>query len=1257
METIIQNNQHKKIIQLGKITDYNLIPDLISLQFSSYNDFLQKDVEPKKRKKIGLEQVFREVFPIESPEGDIVLEYDHYILGETKWSPQECKSRGLTYGVPLKVILRIINKESGEIREQEVYFGELPIMTPSGTFIFNGAERVVVSQLHRSPGIFFFYDEEKKIFSIKIVPHKGSWLEVELSQKGLLMLKIDKRKAIPATIFLRALIGEEGTNEEILKLFYDFEKVDLKKLKKEQLKKYVGRRLASNVIEEQDNQKEIIIYAGEKLDEDTLNNLKEKEINEIELIKFYTDKDDDILINTLEKDGLKNKEEAVFRLYEFLRNDKIDYEDALALLESLFFDEKNYDLSPVGRFKINNKFKFINPTEFENVKDRALRKIDIIETFKYFIKLVNDVPNYNVDDIDHLGNRRVRRVGELLSNQLKSAFQKMERIIKERMSSTEKDTMTPQSLVSIKPVTSAINDFFGLGQLSQFMEQTNPLSETTHKRRLNALGPGGLNRERAGFEARDVHYSHYGRMCPIETPEGQNIGLIVSMSTLARINEFGFLETPYRKVIKERDKNGKIIKVYVSNEIEYMTADIEEHYAIAQANAPLNEDGTFKGKLVACRKKSDYPLLPPEEIDYMDIAPLQVISVSTSLIPFLEHNDANRALMGSNMQRQAVPLLFEEEPYVCTGMEPVVAYDSRVCILAENDGVVKKVDANKIIVEEENGEKVYYLRKFQRTNQDTLFNQKPVVRTIHFNYRKWDQTSQKFLYPVEGIVKNIKNNQIEVLVKLENKEEITISYPLVEENAEFESFVKAGEKIKYGHLLAGQKVYKEIRDSNGNIKRRATILAEGPAIHNGRLALGKNILVAFMPWEGYNFEDAILISENVVKEDVYTSIHIEEFEVSTRETKLGPEQITRDIPNLSDKAFRDLDENGIIRIGAEVKAGDILVGKLTPQIDKEMSPEFKLLQSIFGEKGKNVKDTSLRVPNGVEGIVVDVKWYSRKNGDELPSGIEDIVKVYVASKRNLQVGDKMAGRHGNKGVVSKILPVEDMPFLEDGTPVDIVLNPLGVPSRMNIGQIFESMLGFAAHKLNCIFETPVFDGATEEDIKKYLKEAGLPLDCKFQLYDGKTGEKFEGKVFCGYIYMLKLSHMVEDKMHARSTGPYSLVTQQPLGGKAQFGGQRLGEMEVWALEAYGAAYNLQELLSIKSDDMAGRTRVYDAIIKGIATVKPGIPESFNVLLQELRGLALDMIMLDANGNPMDLSDLDEEYSKRPKVSIGNIERE
>ncbi|MCS7204665.1 MAG: DNA-directed RNA polymerase subunit beta [Leptospiraceae bacterium] len=1257
----IKRTKDFKVINLGKITNYDLIPDLISIQFRSYDEFLQKDVDPKQRENKGLEQVFREAFPIETDDTDdqngVIVEYDHYKIQESRWSPLECKNRGLTYGGALKVVLKIFLKKTGEIRLQEVYFGEIPLMTPNGTFIINGAERVVVSQLHRSPGIFFFYDQEKNLYTARVIPYKGSWLEIELDPKDVLYIKVDKRKRIPATIFLRALVCEEGTNEEVLKLFYETEKIDLSGLKKKQYSKIIKKRVATDIIDPESG--EIIFEAGDMLDEDSIQKLKDIGIEEVEILKFYTNKDDTIVINTLQKDEVKNKKEAVMKFIQYVRGDNYDYDDALEIIESMFFDEKNYDLSPVGRHKINNKFKYISPQNFDGVKTRTLRKEDIIETFKYFLKLVKEVDGYELDDIDHLGNRRVRSVGELLANQLRQAFAKMERSIKEKLASIDRETITPTAVVSTKSFASAINDFFGLGQLSQFMDQTNPLSETTHKRRLNALGPGGLNRERAGFEVRDIHYSHYGRMCPIETPEGQNIGLIVSMSTLARVNEYGFLETPYRKVIKQKDEKGRIVKVYVSNEIEYLTADAEELYAIAQANTPLNEDGTFKTKFVACRKRDDYPLLPPEEIDYMDIAPLQVVSVSTSLIPFLEHDDANRALMGSNMQRQAVPLIEEEAPFVGTGMEPKVAYDSRVCVLAEEDGVVEKVDANEIIVRNKDGKKQkYVLRKFERTNQNTTFNQKPVVNTIIFDYKEWDNELKKYIYFKEAVVKSIKKDEIEIQVTTENGKVVNVSYPLKIGEKEYEPLVNENERITKPKAIAGQKVYKEIRDKDGRIKRRATILAEGPSIDKGRLALGKNVLVAFMPWNGYNFEDAILISERLVKEDVYTSIHIEEFVVETRETKLGPEEITRDIPNISDKAFRDLDEKGVIRIGAEVRPNDILVGKVTPQAEKETTPEYKLLQSIFGEKSRDVKDTSLRVPNGVEGIVIDVKWYSRSRGDELPAGVNDMVKVFVATKRKIQVGDKMAGRHGNKGVISKVLPVEDMPFMEDGTPIDIVLNPLGVPSRMNIGQIFETMLGYAAKKLNYLFETPVFDGAKEEDIKRYLELADLPLDCKFQLYDGRTGEKFEGKVFCGYIYMMKLTHMVDDKMHARSTGPYAMVTQQPLGGKAQFGGQRLGEMEVWALEAYGAAYTLQELLSYKSDDINGRNRIYDAIIKGIHSIKPGIPESFNVLLQELRGLALDLQLLDENRNPIDISDLDEEYSKstKSKIRIETIER-
>ncbi len=1270
-----KTNPLKKIINIGKITNYNLIPDLIAIQFKSYNEFLQKEIEPHKRKNTGLEQVFRESFPIVAQNGEITIEYESYQLGEPKWSPSECKSRGLTYSLSLRARIRIINNKTGEIREQDVYFGEIPLMTPNGTFIINGAERVVVSQLHRSPGIFFFYDSEKKVYSAKIIPSKGSWLEIELEPKGIITVKIDKKKKVPATLFLRALVTEKGTDEEILKIFYPYEEINLKNLTGKELERITRRgiiRLAKDVV---NSKGEVLYKSGESLDEEAINYLKEQEVDKIEIIVFYDKKDDTLIINTIQEEGRKKDEKsksrdslrvtAVKKILEYLKGENFDKElkDPIEILEEHFFNEKNYDLSPVGRFKVNNKFVYLDGSEkkeFLNIPEnstRALRKIDIIETFKYFVNLIHEERDYYLDDIDHLGNRRVRSVGELLTNQLKASFAKLERIIKERLSSAEIDVLTPQSLISNKPVISAINDFFGLGQLSQFMDQTNPLSELTHKRRLNALGPGGLNRERAGFEVRDIHYSHYGRMCPIETPEGQNIGLIVSMSTMAQANEFGFLVSPYRKVIKEKDNKDRIINVKVSDEIVYLTADIEERFAIAQANTPLNPDGTFKQKLVECRKKDDYPLLPPEEVDFMDVAPLQVVSVSTSLIPFLEHDDANRALMGSNMQRQALPLLVDEAPLICTGMEEKVAYDSRVCMIADVDGVVVKVDAQKIIVKRSDGrEKIYYLRKFERTNQDTLFNHKPVVDVIIFDHKKWNPEKRKYIYPDSSKVTKITNDKIEIEVKFEDESEI-LSIPLLQGDKEYQPFVKENSNIKNGTVLVGQKVYKEIRDEKGLVIRKGTIIAEGPSIDNKRLALGKNVLVAFMPFEGFNFEDAIIISDRLVKDDVFTSIHIEEYEVLARETKLGPEQITRDIPNISDKAFRDLDENGIIRIGAEVKSGDILVGKVTPQVEKDMSPEYKLLHSIFGEKARDVKDTSLRVPNGVEGIVIDVKHYMRKNGDELSSGVEEMVKVYIASKRKIQVGDKMAGRHGNKGVISKVLPVEDMPFLEDGTPVDIVLNPLGVPSRMNIGQIFETMLGFAAHELNYIIETPVFDGATEDDIKIYLQEAGLSLDCKFNLYNGKTGEKFENKVFCGYIYMLKLAHMVEDKMHARSTGPYSLVTQQPLGGKAQFGGQRLGEMEVWALEAYGAAYNLQELLSVKSDDMLGRARIYEAIIKGIHTIKPGIPESFNVLLQELRGLAIDIRMFDEKGSEVEILDEETSVSKtKNKIRLETIER-
>lgn len=1220
----------QKVVNLGKITDVDLIPDLINIQFKSYEWFLQKEATASKRKSQGLEAVFQETFPIESPNEDMVLEYVSYSLGDPKWEVEECKYRGVSFSVPLKSVIRLINKHTGEVREQTVYMGDVPLMTDQGTFIINGAERVVVSQLHRSPGIFFFFDQQKRIYSARVIPYRGSWLELEMDSKGILVARIDRKKKFPATLLVKA-IGFNN-NEDVLQLFYETSVQRIAGATGRELKKVIGKRLAKSLMNPETE--EVIMMAGEKINEDNIDIMKELKVKDVEILEFFDGKDDVTIINCLEKDGAQDHESALQKFHAIMRpGEPFNVENARAELDRLFFSEKTYDLGSVGRYKINNKFAYHNPGLFTEVNDRALRKEDIIETIRYFVNLVNEVPDYQYDDIDHLGNRRVRSVGELLMNQLKVGFSRMERVVKERMTVQDIDVITPQALISIKPIMAVVNEFFGSSQLSQFMDQTNPLAELTHKRRLNALGPGGLSRERAGFEVRDIHHSHYGRMCPIETPEGPNIGLIVSMSSYCRVNEYGFLETPYRKVDKGR----------VSDSVEYLTADIEERYNIAQANAPLLEDKSFKNKNVSCRRRMDFPFLPPEEVNYMDMAPLQVVSVSTSLIPFLEHDDANRALMGSNMQRQAVPLLEVEAPYVGTGMEPRVAYDSRNCVIADVDGVVTKMDASSIHVQSDGKKEpsIFPLKKFKRSNQGSTINQRPICRVL--------QSKD------DGVIKTISDDQIVVEFSDGGLQELQ----LVQDDYEFTPVVSEGESVIAGQTIAGQKVYGEVRDEDGFLIRKGTILADGPAIDKGRLALGKNILVAFMPWNGYNFEDAILISERIIKEDIYTSVHVEEFEIQARETKLGQEIITRDIPNLSDKAFRDLDENGIVRIGAEVKAGDILVGMVTPKGESDLTPEYKLLHSIFGEKAKEVRDTSLRMPNGTEGIVIDVKQYSRENGDELPAGVEEMVKVWVAIKRKLQVGDKMAGRHGNKGVVSRVLPVEDMPFMEDGTVIDIVLNPLGVPSRMNIGQIFETELGFAAHKLGNIFETPVFDGAEEADVKEYLKEVGLPENCKYTLHDGRTGERFEGQVFCGYIYMLKLAHLVDDKIHARSTGPYSLVTQQPLGGKAQFGGQRLGEMEVWALEAYGASNTLQELLTVKSDDMLGRARIYEAIVKGIHSIKPGIPESFNVLMQELRGLGLDVALYNSRDERIELSDLEDDIyrgGKKNKIKLDTIER-
>jgi len=1136
------------------------IPHLVEIQLNSYERFLQKQRidAGKALEDEGLQSVFASTFPIESPNGDMVLQFESYTFDNPKYSEIECKEKGLTYALPLKATIDLIFTDTGEIRRKVLYMGDIPLMTDRGTFIINGAERVVVSQIHRSPGVVFGYEEKDQMHTARIIPDRGSWLEFELEdKKELLHIRIDRKRRILATMLLRA-IGYEK-RDEIIKLFY--------KTKKESLSEAViaGGTLNNHYSAKSYTGKgvnEKIVQAGERLIPTTLDALLQAGVKEIEIIDFEAadSLNSTVIINCLDKEDFPKEPEAPFkdepshedsitRIYTVIHpGEPTTLENAERDISTLFFDSRRYDLGEVGRYKLNKRFDYD-----QNVQERVLRKEDIINTMKYLIKV--HIGEGAIDNIDHLGNRRVRSVGELLMNQLKIGFARMERIAKERMSIKEADTIRPQDLISIKPITAAIKEFFGSSQLSQFMDQVNPLSELTHKRRLNALGPGGLSRERAGFEVRDVHYSHYGRMCPIETPEGPNIGLIVSLSIYARVNKYGFLETPYRKV-----ENGKVTK-----KIEYLTAMDEEKYNIAQASAQIDEKGKFVQPYVAARHRGEFLTVPPEEIDYIDVSPKQIISVSTALIPFLEHDDANRALMGSNMQRQAVPLVRPEAPLIGTGIEELAALDSGVVVRAKRSGVVEYVSSTEIRIkpDDEKDLDVYRLVKYTRTNQDTCFNQKPIV--------------------------------------------------------------KNGDKVKEGDVIA-----------------------DGPATDTGELALGRNVLVAFMPWMGYNYEDAILISERVVKEDLFTSIHIEEFDVEVRETKLGMESITPDIPNVSEEAFADLDDEGIVRIGATVGPGSILVGKVTPKGETDITPEYKLLNSIFGEKAKNVKDTSLRVPHGTEGTVVDIKRLRREDGDELAPGVEEVVKVFIAKKRKLQEGDKLAGRHGNKGVISRVLPEEDMPFLPDGTPVDIVLNPLGVPSRMNLGQILESSLGWAAHKLGIYFSTPVFESATIEQIEEYLEKANLPKTAKTMLYDGLTGEPFRSEVSVGSIYMLKLAHLVDDKIHARSTGPYSLVTQQPLGGKAQFGGQRLGEMEVWALEAYGAANNLQELLTVKSDDMTGRAKIYEAIVKGENIAMSGIPESFNVLVQELRGLGLDITVYDDVSDQIPLTEKDEEIIQSNK---------
>jgi DNA-directed RNA polymerase subunit beta len=1379
MPTQIQNNfrVRKSFAKIAKIID---IPNLINIQKQSYEKFLQADIAPDKREDLGLQGVFKSVFPIRDFNETSSLEFVSYHLEKPKYDVDECHQRGMTYSAPIKVVVRLVvwdkDEETGaqsirDVKEQEVYFGEIPLMTQNGTFIINGTERVVVSQLHRSPGAFFDHDKGKShssgklLYNARIIPYRGSWIDFEFDHKDLLYVRIDRRRKLPATVLIRALgaatdtakknpLEFKGSTEEILNYYYatetiyissttDFEKsVELellpgqratrdiktktgeiivkknRKFTRGAIKKLEAAKMktlpidadelftkvsAYDVVDE--NTGEVILECNEEVSQEKVDELLKRGIKEFKVLFIDNLNVGPYLRETLMMDKIESSEQAIMEIYRRLRpGDPPTPETAINLFSNLFFNPERYDLSKVGRLKLNFKFGLEEPLD-----NQILTKRDILEVIRYLIDLKNG--KGTIDDIDHLGNRRVRAVGELLENQYRIGLVRMERAIKERMSLQEIETLMPHDLINAKPVTAVIKEFFGSSQLSQFMDQTNPLSEVTHKRRLSALGPGGLTRERAGFEVRDVHPTHYGRICPIETPEGPNIGLIASLSTYARVNEFGFVETPYRKV-----EAGA-----VTGDVAFYSALEEEKHTIAQANAEFDKKGKFVAELVSSRRGGEFVQARAEDVDLMDVSPNQLVSVAASLIPFLENDDANRALMGSNMQRQAVPLLRTAAPLVGTGIEAIVARDSGVTCVARRDGIVEAVDASRIVVKADvaagladvgSEVDIYNLLKYQRSNQNTCLNQKPIVR-------------------------------------------------------------------------------------KGDRVRRGDVIADGPATETGELALGQNVVVAFMPWQGYNFEDSILLSERVAKDDIFTSIHIEEFECIARDTKLGKEEITRDIPNVGEEALKDLDESGIIRIGAEVKPGDVLVGKITPKGETQLSPEEKLLRAIFGEKAGDVRDSSLRVPPGVTGTIIGAKVFSRKGvekderakqiesaeeakllkdqndeikvirdsafarlrktlqgkevqgklvddkgrillkkgdvlndelfdqvphkywteitvgdqldgrirdilknleetteavklafgekiarikkGDELPPGVIKMVKVYVAIKRKLAVGDKMAGRHGNKGVVSRILPEEDMPFLEDGRPVDIVLNPLGVPSRMNIGQILETHLGWAARgtgeqlqryieehysgeqlkkqvkrvyddkafgdfvdtlsdedvvalcrrlKKGVHVATPVFDGAREGEIHNLLDEARLPRTGQMVLFDGRTGEPFDQNVTVGVMYMLKLHHLVDEKIHARSIGPYSLVTQQPLGGKAQFGGQRLGEMEVWAMEAYGAAYTLQEFLTVKSDDVVGRTRMYEAIVKGDNVLESGLPESFNVLLKELQSLALDVELLE-----------------------------
>ncbi|ASV67661.1 DNA-directed RNA polymerase subunit beta [Cytobacillus sp. FSL W7-1323] len=1164
---LVQYGRHRQRRSYARISEVLELPNLIEIQTSSYQWFLDE----------GLREMFHDISPIEDFTGNLSLEFIDYSLGDPKYSVEESKERDVTYSAPLRVKVRLVNKETGEVKDQDVFMGDFPLMTETGTFVINGAERVIVSQLVRSPSVYFsgkLDKNGKKGFTATVIPNRGAWLEYETDAKDVVYVRIDRTRKLPVTVLLRAL--GFGSDQEIIEL--------------------IG--------------------------------------------------DNEYIRNTLEKDNTEGTDKALLEIYERLRpGEPPTVENAKSLLVSRFFDPKRYDLANVGRYKINKKLHIKNrlfgqrlaenlvdpetgeiiaekgvvldrrtldrilpyleknvgfkkvdlvggvideEVDVQSIKiyapnedgekvinvignayvEEAVKNIspaDIIASISYFFDLLHGVGD--TDDIDHLGNRRLRSVGELLQNQFRIGLSRMERVVRERMSIQDTNTITPQQLINIRPVIASIKEFFGSSQLSQFMDQTNPLAELTHKRRLSALGPGGLTRERAGFEVRDVHYSHYGRMCPIETPEGPNIGLINSLSSFAKVNRFGFIETPYRRIDHETGT--------VSSRIDYLTADEEDNYVVAQANARLGEDGSFVDEEVVARFRGENTVVKRDRVDYMDVSPKQVVSAATACIPFLENDDSNRALMGANMQRQAVPLMQPEAPRVGTGMEYVSGKDSGAAVICKHEGIVEHVEAKEVWVrrvKEVDGQEVkgdldkYRMLKFIRSNQGTCYNQRPIVAV-------------------------------------------------------------------------------------GNRVTKGEILADGPSMELGELALGRNVLVAFMTWDGYNYEDAIIMSERLVKDDVYTSIHIEEYESESRDTKLGPEEITRDIPNVGEDALRNLDERGIIRTGAEVKDGDLLVGKVTPKGVTELTAEERLLHAIFGEKAREVRDTSLRVPHGGGGIVLDVKVFNREDGDELPPGVNQLVRVYIVQKRKISEGDKMAGRHGNKGVISRILPEEDMPYLPDGTPVDIMLNPLGVPSRMNIGQVLELHLGMAARSLGIHVASPVFDGANEEDVWETIEEAGMARDAKTVLYDGRSGEPFDNRVSVGVMYMIKLAHMVDDKLHARSTGPYSLVTQQPLGGKAQFGGQRFGEMEVWALEAYGAAYTLQEILTVKSDDVVGRVKTYESIVKGENVPEPGVPESFKVLIKELQSLGMDVKILSGDEKEIEMRDTDDDEDMQQAESL------